>query len=1215
MGVERHMTWPSLAALLITGILCILAFIPSVRDRINAAPAAKRFDRVLRLVTDRYLNLAVFVIMIVGAAVRLWKFGIIPAGFNQDGAMGAVDALALAHYGTDRFGMWLPVHFTAWGFGQMSVLLSYLSVPFIALFGLNRFTARIAVLLVSLLALWVIYALSRLAFGQKAALIILAFSAVNPWHIMQSRWALDSNIFPHFLLFSVYFLYLGLKRKKIYLFISMIFFGLTMYSYGIAWYSIPLFLLITSIYLLKTKRLNFKETGLLAFTYLLVAWPIFGVMIINVFKLPTIVTPFGTIPYFPESTRVSDLLFFSPDFFRQLLSNIVYTVNTAILQKPDLPWNTIPQFGIIYLFSMPFFIIGLIRVIKTLKSNRDNEDKIFPAIILIWLAVTVISGIIINNVNVSRINIIVYPLIILAALGIDQIIRKIKLFGLAVLLIYMIAFLSFGASYFGQHSKVIAEAFYEGFGEALDYVQDMDYDRIYVTNWTLTENSYWASEPLTLFHHEIDALYFQGKADARSKDGRLLLPYKERYKYVSFADFDIDPTENAVYIVNKNELGFFNTRDFKAYRFADYYAVIPNAKSGPAENTGALSANSNLAANPGFESGADGKPDLWTTGAWKQDAGITVFSIDNTTKYSGAGSALIINNSANDSRYKQQISISGDTYYKLSCRIKTEGIGTDEKGANISVEGLTDTSPDVRGTRGWTEVTVYGKSDTSQKSFILTLGLGGYGSINTGKAWFDDVVVEEADIVPTGAKVINLYKEKTPASAEKKASTSAAAATANNYNVLMVIITVIYILAIVLAYYMLKRKKSPLSKEQTIFSLYIIFALALFIRLTFAPVIEGWPNDIATNKQWALNAAKSLTNFYNAGWSDYPPLFVYVLAIVGKLASIPWLQDHFTLLIKLPSIIADLVTSFLIYRLVKSRCKTEYAIFACGIYAFHPAVFLDSTIWGQVDSFLTMLVVAALTFHMKKKPAMSAVFFSAAILMKPQGIFFLPIVLFEVIKRRSLKYFMTVFCWGLLTAIVVVLPFALNQEPLWIFKLYMNTAGEYPSAAMNAFNIFGLVGANFVNGSNVPFLLSYNTWGLIFDIMVLGISAFIYIKSKHAAAPVITAIILNSGAFIFSVKMHERYMYPVIALLLIAFMYLKDRRILAVFIGFSVTVFMNIHILFYRMLRFGIKDSFFIGPEIYPVVFIFSLLNVLLFIYLIKTCYNLLKENAGEDLT
>ena len=233
--------------------------------------------------------------------------------------------------------------------------------------------------------------------------------------------------------------------------------------------------------------------------------------------------------------------------------------------------------------------------------------------------------------------------------------------------------------------------------------------------------------------------------------------------------------------------------------------------------------------------------------------------------------------------------------------------------------------------------------------------------------------------------------------------------------------------------------------------------------------------------------------------------------------------------------------------------------------------------------------------------------------MKPQGIFFLPVLLFELIRQRSLKYFITVFTAGLGTMLVVAFPFALNQEPLWIFKLYLNTAGEYTSITMNAFNIFSLVGANFKDGSIIPFLLRYNTWGLIFSISVLLIAGWLYLKSKHEAAPIIAAIILNSGAFIFAPKMHERYMYPVIALLLIALIYLKSKRILLLLCGFSVTIFMNIHVLFYRMLMFDVVGAHMVGSEVYPVVFVFSLMNVLLFVYLIKTSRDLLIDD-GKSL-
>ena len=75
-------------------------------------------------ISPRAFRILLALAVLTAVAVRIYRFGLVPGGFNQDGAMAAVDGKALAEYGTDRFGMRLHVHLTAWGYGQMSALLS-----------------------------------------------------------------------------------------------------------------------------------------------------------------------------------------------------------------------------------------------------------------------------------------------------------------------------------------------------------------------------------------------------------------------------------------------------------------------------------------------------------------------------------------------------------------------------------------------------------------------------------------------------------------------------------------------------------------------------------------------------------------------------------------------------------------------------------------------------------------------------------------------------------------------------------------------------------------------------------------------------------------------------------------------------------------------------------------------------------------------------------
>jgi len=165
----------------------------------------------------------------------------------------------------------------------------------------------------------------------------------------------------------------------------------------------------------------------------------------------------------------------------------------------------------------------------------------------------------------------------------------------------------------------------------------------------------------------------------------------------------------------------------------------------------------NLVKNPGFEEGDQESLYFWQTDCWEKAQGVTEFLVDENVYHSGSRSACIVNNSANDSRYKQPIKVKGDTYYRISCWVKTENVGDETKGANISVEGGLETSRDIRQTSGdWEYIEVYGKTSPNQETVNLTIGLGGYGNINTGKIWIDDVEVVELDSLPAGKTSISL---------------------------------------------------------------------------------------------------------------------------------------------------------------------------------------------------------------------------------------------------------------------------------------------------------------------------------------------------------------------------------------------------------------------------------------------------------------------------
>ena len=125
-----------------------------------------------RFIDFRNRDKALFVLIVLAAViVRGVLFGAHPAGLNQDEASVGYDAWALMNYGVDRNGYTLPVHLMAWGSGQ-NALYAYLSMPFIALFGLNVFSVRAVNLIFSLLTVIAVYSTLKQAVNKKTHLSV-----------------------------------------------------------------------------------------------------------------------------------------------------------------------------------------------------------------------------------------------------------------------------------------------------------------------------------------------------------------------------------------------------------------------------------------------------------------------------------------------------------------------------------------------------------------------------------------------------------------------------------------------------------------------------------------------------------------------------------------------------------------------------------------------------------------------------------------------------------------------------------------------------------------------------------------------------------------------------------------------------------------------------------------------------------------------------------
>lgn len=441
-------------------------------------------EKFKEVIKKNYTKIIFAILLIIGIIVRVWKF---PEGIpeiNIDEIMTAVNAKSIAETGKDILEQSFPVYLLGWG-GQ-SVVLAYLMAICVKIFGYTLFAIRIPTLIISIISLVVFYDfIKKITDNKNVALVGLGLLVISPWHIMQSIWSLDCNMFPHFLLFAMDILVTGLKEKRrglIYL--SMFFFALTLYCYGIAIYFVPFFLLIMAIYLVKKKKLRIPDLIVCIAIFIFFALPIVTMFFLNGLGINKTITIFNiTIPFYENLNRTTDMLLFSENKLEQLLQNILDTFSLIILQDDKILWNTTSLFGTTYHITLVFVVLGIIDIVKRLKKKSD-EDKTSSVMLITWLTLSTLTGFLVNQTNANRLNSIWYVLIAIGTLGIWATYKEVKnkkVFKYDAIAVYAILFILFSVYFYKYHVPKIdmSTCFSNGFYQSLIYANDTDKKKVY----------------------------------------------------------------------------------------------------------------------------------------------------------------------------------------------------------------------------------------------------------------------------------------------------------------------------------------------------------------------------------------------------------------------------------------------------------------------------------------------------------------------------------------------------------------------------------------------------------------------------------------------------------------------------------------------------------------------------------------------------------------
>ena len=200
-------------------------------------------------------------------------------------------------------------------------------------------------------------------------------------------------------------------------------------------------------------------------------------------------------------------------------------------------------------------------------------------------------------------------------------------------------------------------------------------------------------------------------------------------------------------------------------------------------------------------------------------------------------------------------------------------------------------------------------------------------------------------------------------------------------------------------------------------------ALALLLRFSLREFQSG--DFLVFTERWYQIVKGHGFGVFRHGFYDYTPAYLYALFLTSR--ALPWISAVFAT--KVPSIVADFVCAWYVYRIIRLHCGASLRpLLAALAVLFAPTVVINSAVWGQTDMLFTAPLVASLFYLLRRKERAAWVALGLAFAIKPQAIFIAPFFL-ALLCRRELAWRNVV--WVPIVFFVSLLPAWIAGRPIY----------------------------------------------------------------------------------------------------------------------------------------------------------------------------------------
>lgn len=500
------------------------------------------FTQNMEMLKRKRTSLCLIAIFIIASLLRLWSLQLVPPSPSLDEVSIGYNAFSLLHTGRDEYGNFLPLLLRAYD-DWRPIFYVYLTVPFVAVFGLDILSVRLPSVILSLATVFLSFSFIPILFKKRITvfgrelnlipigIITAILVSISPWHIYLSRLGHEVNLGLFITVISVYMFLLGVINQKKYVYIfSTFLFGISFYTYQSQKIIIPVLLVPLIILFFKEIQRLGKNNIFAGIVFFLVAIPAFIVTL----------SPEGM-------TRFSGTSIFSSNqsIYARSATNILYSINdnnylaeiyynrrfvpVRLVVKQYLShfnprWlfmgefrenHKVPYLGLLYLFEAPFLILGLIIF---LFSKIERRVKIF---FIIWFLSSPLPGAITTDAPHAMRSYTFIPTIqILESFGllfVFSFLRKntYRYFAVgAFFIVVMFSLWKFSINYFFVFSGTQADSFQSTLFSSMLYVDEQHdrFGKVVISN----EKNLYQSYMFYLFASKYDPVLYLSQGGTRS---------------------------------------------------------------------------------------------------------------------------------------------------------------------------------------------------------------------------------------------------------------------------------------------------------------------------------------------------------------------------------------------------------------------------------------------------------------------------------------------------------------------------------------------------------------------------------------------------------------------------------------------------------------------------------------------------------------------------